>query len=199
MRQSDKNYFSSVENLPVSIFYKIKNEKDVRYLIKDYDGEEVDGDILPKLKEVWAEINQDYTDALSNGKGVSDLRTIAQISEMEMEIMVVGSLISFYNKTPTEGVKEAILEWGYPTNVDKALDQLKKLKFKLDFLKSKNKELLEPEEGEQIEYDLYKDVVMLEQALGKNEIDPSRTVVAKWIKYLVVAQEKNKKVKENGK
>jgi hypothetical protein len=199
MKQSDRSYFDSIENVTVDVFYRVQTTKDIHYLIHGYvPGEKIDPDLSEKVKEAWESITEDYIDQVSEGKGLSDLRTLAQIADMEVEIMVVGSLIGMYARNESEEIAECLRDWKYPLDHKQSMKQLNKVKFRLSILKSKNKDLIEPEEQEEVKYDMYKDVVMLEQALGKNEIDPEKTVLIKWVKYLQVAKEKNKRKVKNG-
>ena len=198
MKQSENSYYKSIDTLTVDRFYAMLNTEDLRYLVKGFEkGDELEltEEEENKLADFAQEIRDDYSDILANGKGRSDLLILGQIADMEIEIMVVGSLIAMMLKTPSDAISEELAAWKYPADLDKAFKKLESLKFRLSILKSKNRDLLEKssDDDEKIEYDLYRDVVLLEQALGVSNLDPKTMVVAKWVNYLKVAQEKNKK------
>ena len=201
MKQSEKSYYSSTEDITVERFYRILQTKDYRYMVKGWqkgDDLELSEEEIIDLSKSFSDIKDGYTDSLSGGKGLSDLFILGQIGDLEVEVMVVGSLISILHKHSSEAIKSELREWKYPDDVEGAFKKLKSTKFRLKMMKSKNKHLLESDQDDsEVQYDLYKDVVMLEQALGYQNIDPTTMVLAKWVEYIKVAEEKNKK-KGNG-
>jgi len=203
MNQSEKFSYKSISTIPVANFYLLNKHNNLAYLYKDYEDfldEKMSKEETSRLKEIQYSITEDYIDILAEGKGRSDLLILGQMSDLESEILVVGSLILMVRTNPSEDLKTCLKDWKYPVDPDKAEKKLSGVQFKLSILRSKNKHLLEKDENEEeVEYDLYKDVVMLEQSLGGIHIDPKTTVLEKWVNYLKFARDKNKKAQDGAK
>jgi len=206
MKKLENNYYRSGSTLPIYNFYELLNTSDLRWLLKDF--EEGDDITLSEIqeaqfKEVWENIYEKYTEDLSEGKGGKDYMILAEISTLETELYIVGTLMSVYLKSPSEAVKKQIEKWRYyPDDSEKTLKKMDSVKFRISIIKSKNKELFTKQEEtqEKIEYDLYKDVVLLEQSFGEGKtIDVRKTVLSKWVVYCKTAQEKVKKLKKKTK
>ena len=197
MKLSKENYYKTIRTIPVYNFYLLHQEKDLRYLHKDFEEgseEQLTEEQELTLSDIKQSLMEDYVDLLSDGKGRSDKLIVGQIGDMEVEIMIVGSLIQMMHKSPSEALKMELKNWRYPVDLEKALKKLDGVKFRLSILKSKNKHLFEVDEKQdEVQYDLYKDVVLLEQSLGGMNIDPKVCVLEKWVNYLKLARDKNKK------
>lgn len=190
MEKSEIYYYKSCDTLPIYNFYKILNTKDLKWLIKGYDGEEQQAD-EDKLIELWENVYEEYIDLLGN-KGINKKMVVVnQLSKMEMEIRIVSSLIKIYSEHKYEEIGDQIDQWGYhKEDLEKSIKKLEALKFRMDILNSKNKD----EEAEEIKYDVYKDIVSIEATLGNNiNIDPYTTVVSKFVNYILIAEIKNGK------
>ncbi len=200
MQKSEITYYKGIDTLPVENFYLLNKHDNLAYLLKDCDDldRKLSDQEIKILSEIRSSVTEDYIDILSDGSGKSDLLVLGQISDLESEILVVGSLILMVRNNPSEDLKMCLKDWKYPVDPDKAEKKLSGVQFKLSILRSKNKHLLEKDENEEeVEYDLYKDVVTLEQSLGGIHIDPKTTVLEKWVNYLKFARDKNKKA-QNG-
>jgi len=197
MKLSENNYYKTIRAIPVYNFYLLHQEKDLRYLHRDFeegDEDQLTEEQILDLTSIKASLMEDYIDALSDGKGRSDMLILGQIGDMEVEIMTIGSILQMMILSPTEGLKQCLRDWKYPDDPEKAKKKLDGVKFRHSILKAKNKHLFETDkQAEEIQYDLYKDVVLLEQSLDGKNIDPRTCVLEKWINYLKVAKEMNKK------
>ena len=199
MTKSEKYYFRSCKTLPIYNFYEILNTGNLNWLVKgfdeDSDEQELDFNFLVKL---WEKIHSEYVDILGDSSETKDYLTIAQINEMEAEVVVVESLIDLIKIKRSKRIIKEINAWGYfGDDIEKTVDKLKVLRFKISIFKSKNKKLLNPEEKKDKEedrvYDLFKDIIAVEKAFGDGyRIDPHKTVLSKWGRLILEAQRKNK-------
>jgi hypothetical protein len=201
MSISDNNFYNSIRTIPVYNFYLLHQEKDLRYLHRNFEegsDEQLSEEQIIEAESIKASLMEDYIDALSDGKGRSDMLIVGQIGDMEVEIMVIGSILQMMILNPSEALKTCLKDWKYPTDIEKAKKKLDGVKFRHSILVSKNKHLFEKEDKDKdVQYDLYKDVVLLEQSLGSTLIDPKTCVLEKWINYLKLAKEKNKPKRKN--
>jgi len=198
MEKSKNFLYKTCETLPIENFYAILNTNNFAWLHKDYeDGDEYTDVNTNGLKSIWLDIHDEYTDLLNKNSGTKDFTIVANLVEMENEMSIVSSLIYIYDSRNSDAIKEQIELWGYyPDDLDKSLKKLKTIQFKISIIKSKNPDLFnKPDENDdKVEYDLYSDVVLLEESLGDGRtIDVKTTVVSKWVKYIQVIEKKNKK------
>lgn len=198
MRKSRKSFYNSCKTLPIENFYEILNTKNYNWLRVDFkSGDEYDKEDSNELKSIWDELHDEYTDLLNKNSGSKDFTTVANILEMENEITIVSTLFDVYARRESDIIKEQIELWEYfPDDLDKSLKKLKSIQFKISIIKSKNPDLFkEPDENDnKVEYDLYSDVVLLEESLGDGRtIDVKTTVVNKWVRYIQIIEKKNKK------
>lgn len=203
MRKSRSNLYKKCSTLPIENFYGILNTGNLAWLYKEFeDGDEYDisDEQNIELTNIWNDIHEDYIDKIGNGSETKNYMILAQMCEMEAELNIVGTLIQVYSLKKTDAIKAEIEKWEYyPDDIDKSIIKLKQVKFKMSIMKSKHKELFEEsDEDIDIEYDLFNDVVVLEQSLGESKvIDVKTTVVDKWIKYVKSADAKNKRRNKN--
>lgn len=193
MRKSEIYYYKSCDTLPIYNFYKILNTKDLKWLIKDYnEDDEYDTD-EEKLIEFWEKVYDGYIDLLGEKAITKKSLIVNQISKLELEIHTVSTLLKIYVDKPFKEIAEQIDEWGYYKNdIEKSIKKLESLKFKIDILKSKND--IGNEEEEDFKYDLYNDIVSIETSLGNGlNIDPHKTVVSKWVSYILISEKRNAK------
>lgn len=202
MQKLKTNFYNSCKNLPIENFYEILNTKNLNWLrINFRDGDEYDDSEDDKLQKLWENIHEEYIELLENNAGTKNYTILANIIELEKELSVVGMLFDVYSKSGSEALKIEIEKWGYyPNDLEKSLKKLKSIKFRISIIKSKNPDLFkEPDinDEEKIEYDLFSDVVLLEESLGDGRtIDVKKTVVSKWVRYIKNAE---RKLKKNGK
>jgi len=189
MKKSEAYYFKSCDTLPIYNFYKILNTKELKWLIKDYDEDDEIED--EKLITLWEDIYEEYIDLLGEKAVTKKSVAINQLQKMELEIRIVSSLIKMYIDRKFDEIGEQIDEWGYDKNdLEKSIKKLESLKFRMDILKSKT----DVKEDEEVKYDLYNDIVSIETILGNGiNIDPHKTVVSKWVSYILISEKKNAK------
>jgi hypothetical protein len=198
MLKSKTNFYKSCNHLPIENFYEILNTNNLDWLRIDHvDGNEYDTDDSVVLKALWDSIHEEYVDLLNQG-GNKDFTIIASVLELEKELAIVSHLFSVYDNRNSKALAKEIDAWGYyPKDSAKSLKKLQTIQFRISIIKSKNRDLFEEpdkDNNETIEYDLFNDVVLLEEVFGSGKvIDVKKTVVAKWVRYIKTAEENSKK------
>ena len=205
MKKLENNYFNSCDNLTIDRFYEMLNSSN--YNLLRFDCNEFNVDTFPKddsnykkLTDTWEKIHDSYIEMVGNGEGSKDYTVLAQISELELEIKIVATLCQTYLKHRLKHLKIEIESWGYDHNdLDSIEKKIKGLQFRISIMKSKYPDIFNVNNNEDtkvIEYKLYKDVVLLEGALDDGRyIDVKITVVSRWVNYIKLADDKNKKIK----
>lgn len=191
MTESERCYYKSCDTLPIYNFYKILNTKDLMWLVKGYEGDEGHDD-EDKLIELWEKIYEEYIDLLGEKAISKKAITLNQISKIELELRIVSSLIQIYADKRYEEIGEQIDAWGYyKDDIEKSIKKLEGLKFRMNIMISKTKD---DDDEEEKKYDIYKDIVAVENILGNGlTIDPYKTVVSKWVNYILISERKNGK------
>jgi len=200
MKKSERFYYKSCKTLPLYNFYELLNTKNYNWLIKGYsedseDPTDVDNEFLANL---FNEIVENYQESLNGKKDVKQWMIVAQVNEMEVELKIVATLLDLHLKEYNKDIEQEIISWGYdPEDPKKVLKDLEGLKFRISIFKGKNKDLFSTEEDKETKekvYDLYKDIASVEYSLGTSiVIDPYKTVVDKWVNYILIIEKKNGK------
>ncbi len=161
------------------------------WLVKGYEGDEGHDD-EDKLIELWEKIYEEYIDLLGEKAISKKAITLNQISKIELELRIVSSLIQIYADKRYEEIGEQIDAWGYyKDDIEKSIKKLEGLKFRMNIMISKTKD---DDDEEEKKYDIYKDIVAVENILGNGlTIDPYKTVVSKWVNYILISERKNGK------
>jgi len=197
MKKSGTYYFKSCKTLPIYNFYEILNTNNLGWLQKGYNDDNEEISLVKDAKSIWQGIYDEYILLLGNKVNTKGYTILAQLSEMETELIVVSELINIYSKINHKDIQAEIDKWGYDSNdLEKSLKKLEGLQFRIKITRSKNKDLLEEEEDEEVkvEYDIFKDVVSVENTLDNGIlIDVHKTVVKKWVNYILIAEKKNGK------
>ena len=175
------------------------------WLIKEYQ-EGVEVNVKEKLTDIWQKIYIEYTELTNDNQSLRYFKLKMRITFLETRIYYVNSLIiQMVSREMDEQTQkqyiDAIREWDLPYKGDKVdVSEVEKLQ---RFLKlSKNEIGLKNNELDQLKGSgehtpLTKQVVMVEQALGRNVIDPKTTSVAKWVYMMEVIKEQNTQKKRN--
>jgi len=207
MSKLNNNYFKSCDELNIHTFYEILKTKNCNFLRLDantfnIDEFPIDGDDYDKLSKAWDNIHDEYNEMVGGGLPDNSYMIICEISELNLEVQIISTLADEYQLMPLLIYKMHLIDWGYnPDNMDSIKSKLQALQFRVSIIKSKNPDLFEPtdkDEAEIIEYNIHKDVVLLEDALGEGKnINVNKTVVSTWVQYIKLADRKYKKLKKN--
>ena len=191
--------YRNCEELSIYLFNKVGETDDYRYLIKGYKiGDVVN--LKEDLGKVWEQIYTEYADLTDDNSTFRYMRLKARLIYLETRLFMCSGLIlqmtsrAMPPKT-TEAYIQAIRDWGIPYNKNKRdYAELEKAQRELNFSKNelelKNNELKEMQ-GDGKPQPLEKQIVMLEQALGRNLIDPKKTSVKKWVYLMDLVKQKN--------
>ena len=199
--------YSNCEELSIYLFHKITETGDLFWLVDGYyEGKTFK--IKDDLNKIWEDIYTEYCDLTDDNQSFIIFNLRNRISFLEMRIYICSMLIL---RMASDGMSEelqkkyadALREWQVPYRTD-TVDtiQLEKaqrfLKATKNELELKQNDLESMKGGEPIP--LLKQVVMAEQALGRNKIDPKKTSVKKWVYMMQTIEQinQNKKRSTNG-
>jgi hypothetical protein len=208
---AEYRYYRSCDDITLYNFHKVLETDNYAFMVIGYDGyDEIEFD-EQIAKSHWGNIYEEYCKLSEDNKSLMYFATASELLYMETRFQVA-----------TELLKHLVAHLAEPSIVSMCIEALKGWKFKIDKKKdldkeiqkvfkalkgSKNKinlkrselEAFKPEEGD--EMSLTEQIVKMEQALGRNEIDPKTTTMAKWIamnKELKLENEAKRKAYKNG-
>ena len=180
------------------------------WLVEDYsEGKQFK--IKENLSEVWENIYKEYCDLTDDNQSYIFFKLSQRIIYLETRIYICNALLlqmverkSVMTEETVKKYIESIRGWQIPYQKEVYdLDEIKKV---MRFLKLSENEIglkkseierLKPKDGP---IPLTKQVVMAEQALSRNEINPKKTSVKKWVYMMQLIEQKNEQTKKaNGK
>jgi hypothetical protein len=201
--------YKSCNTLPIYNFFKIFESDDFRYLIKGWDEDDDEVELVGvKLEETRALFNNivfEYTDLTHNTKAKSTLKKQILIAEWQIVYDIVVGCVDLYLGSDDEQYLELIKEVGYPVDLTKELEpqltaisrKMKGLKNKIQIYKIDLAKNFEQNKNE-VKTDLDKEALYLEMNLDlKREINTRTTTVAKWVKIIELNKQKNSKKNEH--
>ncbi len=186
-----KHYtYKSCSDLPIYNFHKVMETSNYAYLVKGWDEHTdvvLDKD---KMAGIWVDIYKEYCVLTNNNKALQYYRKKGRLFYLEMKKLVVGRLllqlsVNDLDEDSQKVIIDEIREWKFDyapnikdtTAIENVLRLLRVQDNEIGLLKSSLKEL--EEKGDDIP--LIKQVVKVEQLLGRTEIDPRKTSVEKWV------------------
>lgn len=201
------NVYRNCDELSIYLFDKIIKTGSLFWLLEGYfEGEEVK--IKEDLPKIWEEIYTEYCDLTDDNHSFKYFKLLQKVVFLETRIYICQALIlqlvergqDIDEKIRKEYI-EQIKKWGVPykkeivdlEEIEKAVRFLNLSRNELGLKKHEMKELAP--KGEPTP--LTKQVVLAEQALGRNNIDPKKTSVTKWV-YMMNVIEENNKSRKNG-
>lgn len=199
--------YRNCEELSIYLFHKILDTGNMMFLVKGYDdGEQLKHPIKEDLNKVWEAIYTEYTDLTDDNQSLHYFKLKTRVVFLETRMYFVNFLIlqmaerDMDEQTQKE-YADAIREWDVPyVGDEKKISELEKaqryIKLSTNELGIKKKELENMNSAEK-PVPLIKQVVMAEQALGRNQIDPKTTSVAKWVYMMDVIRKQNEERKKN--
>lgn len=200
--------YQNCEELSIHLFHKVVETGVLLWLIEGYsEGKQFN----PKenLLQVWENIYKEYCDLTDDNQSLTFFKLNQRIIYLETRIYMCHALVlqmverrGSMSKEIVAQYIENIRSWGVPYRKEKYdAGELEKV---IRFLRLTENELgLKKNELQRMKSNdgvvpLTKQVVMAEQALGRNMIDPKTTSVAKWVYMMQVIEQKNQERKKNG-
>ncbi len=188
--QKQLSFYFSCDDFPIWNFHKIMETSDYSYLVVDWDGIEVLPIDREKAVVRWGQIYNEYCRLTSNNKAITYYRNSQRLLWLETRSEVCGKMLVQMAMRVMR--PEMFLEYikvlrnfqiPYEKDVrdvkliEDAVRFLKATKNQIDLLRDEIKKMIKTEEYVPFE----KELVSVEQALGRNEVDPKKTSVTKWI------------------
>lgn len=190
-KKSEVEYYSSCDDLWYYNFYRILETRNYAYLIKGWDEVSEIQYNKDKAFKVWQKIYSEYTRLKDDNKLLMHIEVCAELMYLENRkyvVMTLAEIMGAGEKTMDvlKLYADEIKEWGFSFNLnlplDKELHRLQRQMLRVDNkigILQDQKEDFEEEQGEEIT--LMAIIVAMEQALNRDEIDPKKIVVTKWI------------------
>ena len=207
--QKQLRFYFSCDDFPIWNFHKIMETSDYSYLVIDWDGfEKLDID-QEKASERWGQIYNEYCRLTQNNKAITYYRNRQRLMWLETRVVVCGKMLV---QMSMRNMREEMFfeyikvlrnfEVPYPKDVKdiKCIEDagrfLKATKNQIELLRDEIKKMSEI--GEYVPFE--KELVDVEHALGKNEINPRTTSVSKWIQLInkikeIVEQQRKQSLK----
>lgn len=202
-------YYKNCSDLPIYNFFKISETNNLGYLVIGYDEEKVIND--KKLVGLWDNILEEYYKLTNDSNSLLILEVTRELIYLKKRFEIVSLLLEQLSK----GIKskeirfkyfDALNEWEYYIKKDKPLGSelnrmYKQLKASFNTISIKQAEYDElNKKSETKKTSLIEQIVKLEQALSRNEIDDKKTSVAKYIALINEVKLINQaRRKQNGK
>lgn len=206
-------FYLSCDNLPIYHFHKIMETSDYRYLIVSWDEYSKMEFDEQRVVEVWGSIYNEYCLLTSNNKALMYYKNRQKLMFLETRNEVCGKMI--VQMAIRNMKKEMFLEYiktlrNFKVPYEKDVKDVECLETASRFLKGSINEIellrneIENmvETGEHVPFE--KEIISVEQSLGRNVIDPKTTSVKKWIfmieKIREMAEEQRKRnlARKNG-
>lgn len=200
--KNSKSFYKSCDSLPIYNFYQILNTGDLSWLVKGHSIDDDPVKFSPSEQEVvadyWFEITNAYNEMMGEKTGNTRFKVMAQISELIDEHEIVRTLLNYHKYLKSPSIANEIEKWGYyPFDHEKSEKKLNGIRFRINMIKSKNPDLFPKEDTEIQQYDIFQDVILLENSLDNGiKIDPITTPVTRWVKMLLFNDKKNQELKQ---
>lgn len=204
-------YYRSCEHLSIYRFHKIMETGNYCFLVKDWNEENEIEINKEEALSIWGGIYNEYCKLTSNNKAIEYYRTSQSIAYLETRREVVGRiLVQLTMRTMKPEIFKEYIETirrfdfvyeGDLPDVKKLEDlsrQIRAANNEIELLKDTLQKLVSTGEGLPFE----KELVKVEQALGRNIIDPRTTSVKKWV-YLLeeikeIVEQRRQQAAKNG-
>lgn len=203
--------YKGCSDLPIYNFYKIIETKNFSYLYVHWDEYEEDIKEHEDDDKLWRNIYNDYCKLTNDNKTLLYYDLILEISWFKSRIQVVTKLLNqlMSGEKTNERVSmyvEEINKWKFSIDksrplVDEVQKVLRGLNISQNKIRLKEQEVenlrLSDEEKEDVAF--MKQLVQLERSSGRNEIDPKKTSVEKWVAIILDTKElQEQKAKAHG-
>jgi hypothetical protein len=205
MAKKTIKYYKSINEIPVYIFYKIIETKEIRFIIKKYKEDDyilINDELKNKLQNCLSNIIDDYNEATSDKKVIKSIKSESNIAYLEYVYDTVQFVLKSYSRTNLIEFFDILnaLDEGYgfdktkdvEKQVQSYLKKLKALKLKIKILKIKHSKLYNQKEAKETDYLKKLDDIALniEMVLElKYQIDTMKTSLRRWVNLLNKAKE----------
>lgn len=189
LRKAKVKYIRSLDKLSIYAFHKIMQTSDYRFLIKEWDEESDVKFYRDEAAKIWAGLYNEYC-TLSNNNNVLEYYRVAQrLMYCETRKFVGQTVLSQIamrkmKSSVFEKYLEKLKSWGFnyisETRNEKAVKDLERQIRACDNEIGLKRDTLDKlrQKGEPMT--LEEQTVKVEQALGRNMVDPRETSVLKW-------------------
>lgn len=194
--------YRNCSELPIFNFYKMLKERNFSYLYVDYDGY---SELEPEddFEDKWEVIYHEYLNLTGDAETMMFYELFAEVNYLTTRYDVVSDLLRILaiekvtDKQRSDYV-DALRDWNYNIKRDRSfpkelLRMTKQLRASTNLLNLKKNELetLQAKNKGKEDVSLTKQIVKLEQALGRNNIDEKTTTVIKFILLMEEVTELN--------
>lgn len=203
-------YSRNCSEIMVHNFYAILETNDFRWMVIGWDGYEEIEINETEANELWNTIYSDYCKLSQDNKSLLYFATACELLYLETRFQIATRLVKqlIIRKDVPEAVTlyiEALRECKYKINPEKDLEKeieriVTQIRQSQNKIRLKKDELdgFKPSEDEE-PMSLTAQVVKLEQALSRNEIDPKKTSIEKWASMIREVGEMNEQRKKYSK
>jgi len=195
--------FQSIDELPIYNFDRFLATQDNNWMLKDYDGRATRIDIgTPEI-----EIMEQYYNALQDRNFEVKLQKWAKIDNLIAKYKAVAEIIfiMYSGFEPTKlgqelrfSLIQELKAWRYKMpeinsvvgdieNLNRISSELQGIKNQIAILQNELKD-----DGKKENISLYKQLAIIQMGLEIAPINPRKVVVAQWIEYVKIMQEKAK-------
>jgi len=188
---SETRYYRNCNELSVYNFHKILETNNYAYLVVGFDEYEKININEKEASDVWNLIYEEYCKLTEDNKSLLYFAIFQELLYLKTRFEVATTLLKqlsngIDDKTVVLKYINALRVWKYKINKDKPLDEeldrmVNQLKASTNKIQIKQSELEDLNVNNSDKLSLIEQVVKLELALGKNEIDIKKTVVSKYI------------------
>ena len=199
--------YKSLSDLSIYNFNQYVETNDLRYLIVDWDEESKVKFNEQDAKKRWDDIYEMYCKKSGDNATMLLYSLKQKIFELEAKKYIVAKLIHQIITYPKTGeLLESYIEelgaWGYKINrkkdfvyeINKVIRHLKVLDSVIELRREEADEITKSNDDEVMT--LSQQVVSVEYSLNKNEIDPRKTSVEKWLDMIDKIKEISKQQKQ---
>lgn len=193
-------YHISCATLSIGAFHKIMETGDLCFLAKEPYKNFVIDIGRERLSEVWANIYKEYCEMTNDNRALEYYRLKSELLYLETrrhiasKILVQITMRNMARPVFMEYIKE-LRSWGFKYKKDrKVVSELQDLSNQIKFAANRinlTKAKLESFKDTKKAMDIEKQVLKVEQALGKNMIDPWQTSVKRWVAMMEQISELN--------
>lgn len=181
--------YRNCEEISIYNLNKLFITNDLRYLIKGFNGRN-EIKIPDVLSEVYNDIINEYCELIGSRKAIQYYELLSTISRLETRYLSVSILIYSLEYETGKHIIDSIVDelhrWGFHINKKESLQsQIPKLKRQLRSSKTKiNRKIEELEEYEDDSEspDIIQQKLVLENILGKNNINLKKISALEWVK-----------------
>lgn len=196
-------YYKDCGELPIYNFHKILETNNYAYLVYGWDEYKKVKFNDAHCEELWSNIYEEYCKLSSDNTSLLYYATYLELRHLEIRYHIVSTLLGImvngtvlHDKKARKVYIEALRKWNY--NIDPnafIMGEIERMYINLKF--SKNKIDLKKDELESFDIDneekqtFMQQVVGLEMAMEKNEINTKTTSVLKWVTMILMLKERN--------